>query len=109
VLAALLIAASYLAFDRFTSTRTSFGLVGYGVLSDHSVEVRFEVHKGREATVVCLVRARDRNGAEVGTAPVRVGPSSVDPVVVVHTLTTSRRASTGEVTACSAPQPSASP
>jgi hypothetical protein len=109
VLAALLLGATYLAFDRFTSTRTSVGLLGYGVLSDHAVEVRFEVHKDRNATVVCLVRARDRDGAEVGNAPVTVGPSSADPVVTVYTLTTTRRASTGEVTACSAPQPSASP
>jgi uncharacterized protein (DUF58 family) len=109
LLALLLLGATYLSFNRFMSARTSVDVLGYGVLSDHAVEVRFQVHKDRAANVMCVVRARDSNGAEVGRAPVTVGPSSTDPVVVVHTLTTTRRASTGEVTGCSAPKPAASP
>ena len=98
VLGAALLAFAYVAWDRATSGRTRFTVLGYDVIDDHAVEVRFEVTKGADATVVCEVRARDRDGVEVGSEDVTVGPGST---VVTHRLATVRRAATGEVTGCS--------
>ena len=93
-----LLAFSYAAWDRASSGRTRVTVLGYRVIDDHAVEVRFEVGKDRDATVVCEVRARDRDGVEVGNEDVTVGSGAE---VVTHRLTTSRRAATGEVTGCS--------
>ncbi|MCW2599514.1 MAG: hypothetical protein JWM02_1343 [Frankiales bacterium] len=109
LLGVLLLVSTYLAYNRFTTAQTAFGVVGFRVLSDHAVEVQFDVHKDLKASVLCLVSARDKDNVQVGSATVTVGPSSTDPVRTVHTLTTTHRATTGEVTGCSAPQPSVSP
>ena len=93
-----LLAFSWFAYDRATGGRTRFVVLGYEVVDDHAVEVRFEVTKAKDATVVCEVRARDRDGVEVGNEDVTVGPGQA---VVTHRLTTARRAATGEVTGCS--------
>jgi hypothetical protein len=95
-----LLALTFAAWDRFSDSRVPFTVLGYRVVSDTAVEVRFEVHKAMSSTVTCLVRARDRAGAEVGHARVQVGPSNDAPVRVTHLLPTSGRAATGEVTAC---------
>jgi hypothetical protein len=98
VLGIALLAFSYAAWQRTSAGRTSVTVLGYHVVDDHAVDVRFEVSKGAGTTVVCAVRARDRDGVEVGSEDVTVGPGST---VVTHRLTTSRRAATGEVTGCS--------
>ena len=98
VLGVALLAFSWFAYDRASSGRTRVSVLGYQVVDDRTVEVRFEVSKEAGATVVCEVRARDRDGAEVGSKDVTVGPGQS---VVTYRLTTSRRAATGEVTGCS--------
>jgi hypothetical protein len=98
LLGAALLAFSYWAWDRASSGRTRVSVLAYEVLDDHAVEVRFEVFKDADATVVCEVRARARDGAEVGSEDVTVGPGKK---VVTYRLTTARRAATGEVTGCS--------
>ena len=105
----LLLAGAYFAFARFSNGRVRFAVLGYRVLSATSMQVSFEVHKDVQSTVVCLVRARDSNGEEVGSEQVRVGPSDTDAVTTVHTLTTTRRAATGDVSACLPATPSGSP
>ncbi len=108
ILGALLVGLAYLAFDRFSNGRVRYGVVSYRVLDDTSVQVSFEVDKGPKDAVLCLVRALDRDGVEVGSEQVRVGPAdspaNSDAVTVtvtkVHTLTTTRRATTGDVSAC---------
>ena len=95
-----LLAFSYAAWRHTSSGRTGVTVLGYDVVDDHVVEVRFEVRKAGTSAVVCVVRARDRDGVEVGSEDVRVGP---DVAVVTHRLTTTRRAASGEVTGCSSP------
>ena len=112
VLLLLLLAGSYLAFDRFSGSTVRFGLLGYRVVDDRTVDVSFEVHKGADETVRCLVSARDRDNTEVGSAEVVLGPSRTNPVQKVQRLTTTRRAATGEVVRCAlatAPSPSPAP
>ena len=106
---ALLLALVYLAFDRYSQGRVRFAVQGYRVLGEESVQVSFEVHKAPEDAVVCRVRALDRDGVEVGSDDVRVGPAKTDTVTTVHTLTTSHRAATADVSVCLAATPSASP
>jgi hypothetical protein len=93
-----LLALTYLAWDRTTGGRTHASVLGYRVVDDHAIEVRFEVAKNHAATVVCALRARDRDGVLVGSEDVTVGPGNG---VVTHRLTTSSRAAVAEVTGCS--------
>lgn len=95
-----LLALTFGAWDRYSSSRVPFTVLGYRVVSDTQVEVRFEVHKATSSTVTCLVRARDRTGSVVGREEVEVGPSEGAPTRITTTLTTSARAVAGEVTAC---------
>jgi hypothetical protein len=95
-----LLALSYAAWDHAVAGRTSFTVLGYDVVDDHSVVVRFEVRKKGTTSVVCEVRARDRDGVEVGKQDVSVGTGVTE---VSHRLATTRRAALGEVTGCSSP------
>jgi hypothetical protein len=100
VLGLALLAFSYAAWHHISAGRTTFTVLGYDVVDDHSVQVRFEVHKKGTTSVVCEVRARDRDGVEVGKQDVSVG---VGVTEVSHRLATTHRAATGEVTGCSSP------
>jgi hypothetical protein len=100
VLGLLLLGLSFFAYDRFSNGGTRFGTLGYGVLSDTVIEVRFQVSKDPGTTVDCLVRARDRHGAEVGSQKVRVDPGGTGEVVKIQRVATTHRAATGEVTQC---------
>jgi len=76
------------------------GVTRLAVVSDHRVDITFELHKAASATAVCVVRARDASGAQTGYAQVAVGPAGDDTVTLTHHLVTTRRAVTGEVTGC---------
>ncbi|MDQ6874338.1 MAG: DUF4307 domain-containing protein [Actinomycetota bacterium] len=71
---------------------------GY-VVSPASVRITFEVRRPPRRAVVCLLRARNVNGQEVGRAQVRLppGPRSVTRT---YRLPTRGRAVTGEVYGC---------
>jgi len=103
--------AAVVLFQRYGNPDVQSGTRGYVVASDALVTVEFEVAKDPAATALCSVRAQDATGADAGVALVRVGPSAERRVVVVHPLTTTSRATTGEVTGCSlaAGVPPASP
>ncbi len=103
--ALLLLSFAYFGYNRFSSNRTSFGLTGYHVIDDASVEVRFEVRKDLSATVVCAVVARDRNNVTVGRKDVTVGPAERETALVTQQFATTHRAATVEVTSCSKPAP----
>ncbi len=64
------------------------------------VRVTFDVNRPDSEPVQCLVRARDRQGAEIGRALIRV-PAGRRHVTVTHTLPTRGRPITGEVLGCS--------
>ncbi|MCW2500136.1 MAG: hypothetical protein JWN87_1812 [Frankiales bacterium] len=109
VLGLLLLALTVAAYLRFAGDGTRFGTVGYRVLSDTAIEVRFQVSKDPAATVDCLVRARDRDGAEVGSEKVRLGPGGSGELVKAQRVATTHRAATGEVTKCLEVTPSSPP
>ena len=90
-----------LLFRGYGAGDVTYGPRGFTVESDSLVRVEFEVDKEPASTAVCTVRSRDRTGAEVGQALVRVGPSEQRRQVVTYDLRTSGRANTGEITGCS--------
>jgi hypothetical protein len=105
----VLLAGTWLVYDRFSNGGTRFATLGYVVRSDTEVDIRFQVSKDPGTTVECLVRARDRDGVEVGSQKVRVEGGGTGEVERVQRVTTLRRAATGEVTECVGVAPSRTP
>jgi Domain of unknown function (DUF4307) len=85
------------AADRITSQVTAFSIV-----SDSAVKLSFQVVKDPGQRATCIVRARSRDGREVGRAevPVPAGASGEKTVLVTYTLATSKRAVAPEVYGC---------
>ena len=101
VLGAALLALTFAAWQRLAPSGTSQTLLGYRVLDDRTVELRFRVDKDPGATVTCTLGASNADHQPVGTAVVTVGPSRGRSVEVVRTLHTVQRAVAAFVTACS--------
>ena len=91
--------AAYALFSRSASGPTG-ALLTYTVVSDSAVDVRFEVSRTPGSKAVCLIRARDVGGTEVGRAEVPVSPSGGRRVRLTYRLATTARANTGEVADC---------
>jgi len=79
----------------------TFGVRAF-TTSDRAVRITFEVEKRPGATAVCDVRARGRDGAEVGRRELPVGPrrDGARRTILTTSLPTSERPVTGEVTGC---------
>jgi hypothetical protein len=105
----VLLVGTYLVYDRFSNNGIRFATLGYVVRSDTEVDIRFQVTRDRETTVDCLVRARDRDGIEVGSQKVRVAAGEAGQVERVQRVTTLRRAAAGEVTECVVASPATRP
>jgi hypothetical protein len=88
------------AFQRFGPAKAQGRLLGYRVLDDRTVEVRFEVRTDPGTTATCVVRALGHVPSEVASEEVRVGPGAEDRVVETRTLTTSSRAVAAELVTC---------
>lgn len=88
-----------------TGYRNQYSAVQVSVLrytaGPGQVRVTFQISRPDGAPVNCLLRARDREGAEIGRALVRV-PAGKHQVIVTRTLPTRGRPVTGEVLGCSA-------
>ena len=92
------LAITFRLYDTYGDNKVHARVVAFTVVSDTGVRVQFELSKKSGSATTCVVRARSRDGAEVGRALVRVPADS--PATVVYTLTTSRKAVTGEVLRC---------
>ena len=78
----------------------TFGLLGYDVVSDTSTVVRFEVRLPPGKGAVCRLEALDRDGFVVGTHDEIIGKERSGRLTLSTPLTTSHRATTGQVVAC---------
>ena len=76
---------------------------GFTVVSDAAVNVRFDVRKKPGSQAYCIVRARGRDGSEVGRDVAAVDPvgSPKESVRTDFELATTTTAVTGEVAGCS--------
>lgn len=73
----------------------------YIVLNDGAVQVNVDVTRQTpDRPAMCIVRARSKDGDEVGRKEVYVAPGS-DTVTLTTVLRTSKRPVTGEVDVCS--------
>ncbi len=101
LLAAILLAGLLTIAVHQSDPAVQTRLISYAVRPG-GVEVRFEVVKAPADAVLCTVRARDRAGAQVGLARLRV-PARADGrrvTTVRYDLPTRGRANIAEVTIC---------
>jgi hypothetical protein len=79
-----------------------YQVLRYDQVTDRQVRVVFEVVKPSGEPAQCVVRARSRDGTEVGREVVDVpaGHEGDKSVIVTHVLITTARPVTGEVTGC---------
>jgi hypothetical protein len=98
---ALVFVGSVLAIGwRLANPAVTSSLRAYDVVSDEQVDVTFLVRRADPNTpVTCILRARDREGREVGRLTVEVRTGSTE-VVQTESLATSGRAILGEVQEC---------
>ncbi|GAA4357245.1 DUF4307 domain-containing protein [Angustibacter luteus] len=74
--------------------------VGFVIRGDTSVDVTYDVGKDKAATVVCTLKALDRNKTAVGIAQVTVGPADAKVTRRTDAVRTSAQAVTGVVDRC---------
>lgn len=102
LMTALLVTLAKRAFN----TDPKAAVTGFSVVSDREVAVRFAVRKRPGDRAFCIVRARGRDGTEVGRDVAEVDPvgAPAKEVRSEFSLATTGRAVTGEVQGCS-PRP----
>jgi hypothetical protein len=78
-------------------------VITYTDITDSQVVVKFEVQVPPGGSAICVLRARSRDGAEVGREEVRVTATQgqMNPVLS-HRLATTARPLLGEVLSCRA-------
>jgi Domain of unknown function (DUF4307) len=89
------------AYQRLGSGDVEGKLGGYRLLDDNTVEVTVTVTRTDPSKpVVCIVRARSKDGSETGRREVLVAPSEEATVQVTTEVKTSRPPVVGDVYGC---------
>lgn len=114
LLVALMAAIGNLIWSRAGGSDVEARVTRYAVLDDGDrVRLELEVSKPAGSPAYCVVRARTRDGVEVGRAVLDVDPAGTaqESVRLTHVLETTGRAATADVVGCRAtpipPPPSA--
>lgn len=76
--------------------------VGYTVVDDSTVQVRFVVIAEPGTEVVCTLRAVNVDFTEVGAREIRIGPVTALRTSAEETITTAERAASGHAESCTA-------
>lgn len=96
-----LIGLAVVAYQRFEGVAVEGKMSAYEVLDDRTVEVTISVTRKDPATpVVCIVRARSRDGAETGRREVLIGPSDARTVQVTTIVKSYERPLVGDIYGC---------
>jgi len=105
VIAGLLL--SFAMYDVYAGDRIKSQVTSFRIVSDSEVSISFEVTKDPGEDVTCIVRARSRDGREVGRAevPIPDNAGGRDTVPVTYTLATSKLAVAPEVYGCGPGRP----
>lgn len=95
------VALAVLGFQKFGSPDVSGEGTGYFITGPNTVDVQFTVSRSDPALPVsCVIRARAKDGSEVGRREVLVEAGTAPRVGVRATVHTSARPVTGEVFGC---------
>ncbi len=101
MLLAALIAGSAIAwklYSTYSADVIGVHVTAFSVVSEHQVHVQFQLTEDPSSAVTCIVRARSRDGTEVGRANVVVPADGSR--ITSYILTTRKKAVTGEVLRC---------
>lgn len=88
-------------YQRFEEVAVDGEMVAYEVLDEQTASVTITVtRKDPAVPVVCIVRARSRDGSETGRREILVGPSTERTVQVTATVKTYKRPYVGDIYGC---------
>jgi hypothetical protein len=95
------VAVAVLGYRRFEGDPVEGEMAAYEVLDNKTVSVTISVtRKDPTAPVVCIVRARSKDGAETGRREILVGPAQTPTVQVTATVTTYKPSFMGDIYGC---------
>lgn len=101
VVALVLVGGAVAAFQRSEGTEVEGKMAAYQVLDDQTVAVTIRVtRKDPALPVVCIVRARSRDGAETGRREFLVEPSQSKTVHVTAEVKSYQRPLVGDIYGC---------
>ena len=101
VIVSAAVALALVAYQRLGSGEVKGELAGYQLLDAETVQVTISVtREDPSRPVVCIVRARSRDGAESGRRELLVPASSQSTVQVTALVKSSRQPAVGDVYGC---------
>lgn len=101
VIVAAGLALAFVGYQRLGTAEVKGELGGYKLLGSDTVEITISVTRDDPSRpVVCIVRARSVDGAEIGRREVLVPPSTADTVVVSTVVKATRQPVVGDVYGC---------
>lgn len=96
-----LVGFAVVAYQRFERVAVEGELAAYKILDDRTVAVTISVTRNDPTIpVVCIVRARSRDGSETGRREVVVGPGDARTVQVTADVAAYERPFIGDVYGC---------
>ncbi|MBU8834295.1 DUF4307 domain-containing protein [Mycolicibacterium goodii] len=101
------VVAAVVTFQRFGSNEVKGELTGYELLDDETVQVTIGVERPDPSKpVVCIVRARSKDGSETGRREILVPPSTDRVVQVTTEVKSTRKPVMGDIYGCGTDVPS---
>ena len=95
------LAVAVIGYQRFAGNAVEGEMGAFEVLDDHTVSVTISVTRKDPGTpVVCIVRARAKDGAETGRREILIGPSESKTVQVTTTVASYRQPIMGDIYGC---------
>ena len=96
------IGIAYVGYERFGPKELEGEQISYDAIDDSTMNMTFAVtRKDPSRAVVCIIRARSKDGSETGRREVYIAPSNSGTVQVESTIRTSRPPAIADVYGCS--------
>ena len=100
------VAVAVIGYRRFEGNAVEGEMGAYEVLDNQTVSVTISVTRKDPMTpVVCIVRARSKDGAETGRREILVGPSEARTVQVTTTVKSYKPSFMGDIYGCGSDVP----
>jgi hypothetical protein len=95
------VVVAFVGYQRLGRSDVTGAMVGYRLVDGETVEVTMTVSRSDPSRpVVCIVRARARDGSETGRRELVVPPSAQESVQVTTIVKSSRPPAVGDVYGC---------